>query len=243
MIGCHCAVCSSSDPHDKRTRPSVVISYNDTRVLVDTTPELRLQCIANKIDMVDSVVITHAHADHIMGLDDLRRFNALSKKSLDVWMEPSTQTAITRCFGYAFEEPPAELKLFRPHLIYKPIVGEFQIAGMTWKPIRLFHGEMPVLGFRIGRLAYCTDVNRIPAESMHLLADLDLLVLDALQHKPHSTHFSLEQAMEVVRQVKPKQTRFTHIAHALGHAETNATLPPNAQLGYDGERITARADQ
>ena len=242
MIGCHCEVCSSADPRDKRTRPSVVISQGNTRVLVDTSPELRLQCVANSVDMVNAVVITHAHADHIMGMDDLRRFNALSHHSLDVWAEASAHTALSRCFGYAFQEPPPELKVFRPHLISRPITGEFSIGSMTWKPIRLFHGELPVLGFRVGTLAYCTDVNRIPEESMALLEDLDVLVLDALQHKPHSTHFSLSEAMEVVRRLKPRQTRFTHIAHALGHSVTNATLPPNAQLAYDGERIVAGSD-
>jgi phosphoribosyl 1,2-cyclic phosphate phosphodiesterase len=242
MIGCHCEVCSSADPRDKRTRPSVVISQGNTRVLIDAGPELRLQCVANGIDMVDAVVITHAHADHIMGLDDLRRFNALSHRSLDVWAEPLTHTALSRCFGYAFVEPAPEMKVFRPHLIPRQIAGDFSVGSMTFKPIRLFHGELPVLGFRVGRLAYCTDVNRIPDESMELLKDLDVLVLDALQHKPHSTHFSLSQAMEVVERVKPRQTRFTHIAHALGHAATNTSLPPTAQLAYDGERIFAGLD-
>ena len=238
MIGCHCEVCSSADPHDKRLRPSVLISSGGTRVLVDTTPELRIQCLNNRIDMIDAVVMTHAHADHLMGLDDVRRFNALRHGPLDVWAEPKTHEAMTRCFGYAFQEPAPDLKVFRPHLVPREIDGNFQIGPMTWQPIRLFHGKLPILGFRVGNLAYCTDVNRIPDESWPLLENLDLLVLDALQYKSHTTHFSLDEALAVVERVKPNQTRFTHIAHALGHDAVNATLPANVKLAFDGERLT-----
>jgi phosphoribosyl 1,2-cyclic phosphate phosphodiesterase len=238
MIGCHCEVCSSSDPKDKRSRPSVLISQGGTRVLVDTSPELRLQCVANGIDMIDAVVITHGHADHIMGLDDVRRFNALKHGPLDVWAEPLAFETVSRCFGYAFRSPDPDAKVFRPHLIHQAISGEFSIGSMVWKPIRLFHGKLPILGFRVGKLAYCTDVNLIPEESFELLADLDLLVLDALQRVPHSTHFSVDEALAVVDRVKPKMARFTHIAHSLGHAATNATLPDHVRLAFDGERLS-----
>ncbi len=237
MIGCHCPVCSSTDPHDKRTRPSVVLSYGQTRVLVDTTPELRLQCVANCIDMIDAVVFTHAHADHIMGLDDVRRFNALRNGPLDLWADDATHAALTRCFGYAFKEPEPEMKVFRPHLIRRKIDGPFEIGGQTWMPIPLFHGDMPVLGFRVGKLAYCTDVNRIPETSFALLEDLDLLVLDALQYKRHTTHFSVEESLEAASRIGAKRTLFTHIAHALGHEATNAKFPDNIRLAYDSLRV------
>jgi phosphoribosyl 1,2-cyclic phosphate phosphodiesterase len=240
MIGCHCAVCRSDDPRDKRTRPSVVISCGQTRILVDTTPELRLQCVANAVESIDAVVYTHAHADHVMGLDDVRRFNALSGRPLDVWGDAPTLATLSRTFGYAFIAPDPASKLFRPHLVQRTIDGPFEIGGQTWTPVRLFHGQMPVLGFRVGRLAYCTDVSRIPEESFKLLEDLDVLVLDALQPHKHVTHFSLEEAIAAARRIGARQTFFTHIAHAMGHEATNATLPPGMRLAHDGQRVIAR---
>ena len=201
MIGCHCEVCSSSDSRDKRTRPSVVISYGGRNVLVDTTPELRLQCVANRVDMVDAVVYTHAHADHIMGLDDVRRFNALRKGPLDVWADEKTHAVLQACFGYAFKEPEPESKLFRPHLVPRMIEGPFNLLGEMWTPVKLMHAKHEVLGFRIGNLAYCTDVSEIPGESFELLKGVDVLVLDALQDIPHVAHFSLAQAMDAAKRI------------------------------------------
>jgi phosphoribosyl 1,2-cyclic phosphate phosphodiesterase len=237
MIGCHCAVCMSSDPRDKRMRPSVLISYGQTRVLVDTTPELRLQCVTHQIDMIDAAVFTHAHADHIMGLDDLRRFNALKMAPLDVWADQATHEVLTRCFGYAFSEPEAEMKVFRPHLDRRMIEGPFEIGGATWTPIPMLHGKMPVLGFRIGRLAYCTDVSLIPESSFDLLKDLDVLVLDALQHRKHATHFTVQEALEAAARIGAGRTFFTHIAHGLAHEATNESLPANIRLAHDGLRV------
>jgi phosphoribosyl 1,2-cyclic phosphate phosphodiesterase len=240
MIGCHCAVCDSTHPHDKRSRPSAVISYGDTRVLIDTTPELRLQCVANGVDRIDAVVYTHAHADHIMGLDDLRRFNSVRGGPLDVWADAQTHESLSLCFAYAFRDPDPDRRLFRPQLTRRFIEGDFQIAGTTWMPVPLIHGEQPILGFRVGHVAYCTDVSLMPDESYELLMDLDVLVLDALHWKRHPTHFSIEQALEVVGRVRPKLTLFTHIGHALGHEATNARLPAGVRLGYDGERARGR---
>lgn len=239
MIGCKCDVCTSTDPRDKRTRPSVVISYGNTRVLVDTTPELRLQAIANGVDRIDAIVWTHGHADHIMGLDDVRRFNYIKGGPLDSWADAKTHATLDRCFGYAFKAPDPEMTLFRPHLVRRSIEGPFEINGVRWTPIPLFHGDMPVLGFRVGRLAYCTDVSRIPDESFALLRDLDVLVLDALQYKKHLTHFSVEQAIEAARRIGAAQTYFTHIAHSLPHEITNRGLPEGMRLAFDGQTVSA----
>jgi phosphoribosyl 1,2-cyclic phosphate phosphodiesterase len=175
-----------------------------------------------------------------MGLDDVRRFNAISGGPLDVWADDLTWPALERCFGYAFREPAPDQKVFRPHLVRRRIEGPFRIGGVTWRPIPLLHGDLPVLGFRVGRVAYCTDVSEIPESSFALLEGLDVLVLDALQHKKHTTHFSVEEAIDAAKRIGAKQTLFTHIAHALGHEETNRELPDGIRLAYDGERVTAR---
>lgn len=240
MIGCHCEVCTSPDPHDKRMRPSVVVSYGNCRVLIDTTPELRLQCVANGVDRIEAVVFTHAHADHIMGLDDVRRFNALRNGPLDVWADEVTQKTLARCFEYAFKEPAGDSKLFRPHLVHRRIDGPFEIGGKIWTPIKLLHGQMQVLGFRMGNLAYCTDVSEIPEESYSRLEGLDVLVLDALQREKHTTHFSLEEALAAAERIGARQTLFTHIAHRMLHAATNKTLPANMRLAHDGQRVSSR---
>jgi phosphoribosyl 1,2-cyclic phosphate phosphodiesterase len=239
MIGCKCAVCTSADPRDKRTRASVVIDYNGKRVLVDTTPELRLQAVANGIDWIDAVVYTHAHADHIMGLDDVRRYNAIRKGPLDVWADARTFETIDCCFGYAFRAPDPAARVFRPHLVRRVIDGPFEVQGVTWTPVPLLHGQMPILGFRVGQLAYCTDVSFMPGPSYDLLKGLDVLVIDALAWHEHPTHFSIAQAMEVVDRVKPARTLFTHIAHGLPHAETNDKLPRGVELAYDGQVVEA----
>jgi phosphoribosyl 1,2-cyclic phosphate phosphodiesterase len=240
MIGCKCEVCTSTDPRDKRTRASVVIRYGQTSVLVDATPELRLQCVANDINWIDSVVITHAHADHVMGIDDLRRFNAIRNGPLDVWMDEPTSSTVRTAFGYCFG-PQKEVGVFRPQLVERRIEGPFKIGEMTWTPIPIYHGSATILGFRIGRLAYCTDASGIPDESWHLLEGLDVLVIDALQERKHPTHFTIGEALAVVERVKPRRTVFTHMSHGVLHASTAAQLPDSVELAIDGLRVQVGA--
>ena len=237
MIGCKCAVCTSDDPRDQRTRPSIWIRAGQSDILIDTTPELRLQCLANDIDRVDAVLYTHHHADHVAGLDDLRRFNHLMGRPISCHATEQTLASLRRMFSYAFE-PGGDDPTSRPQLEWSVIDrSPFAIGEVTVTPIPLFHGEMPILGFRIGKMAYCTDCSRIPDESYPLLEGLDLLILDALRRRPHPTHFNLAQAVDEAKRIGAGQTLFTHIAHAMGHAETNAELPDGMALAHDGQRI------
>jgi phosphoribosyl 1,2-cyclic phosphate phosphodiesterase len=237
MIGCHCEVCTSADPRDRRTRASVVISYDGVNVLVDTTPELRLQAVGNGVEQIDAIVYTHAHADHIMGLDDARRFNMIKDGPLDTWADAPTFESLSRSFGYAFKDPSDPLVGFRPHLVKRIITGPFEIGGRTWTPIPLTHFDQTILGFRIDSLAYCTDTSGISEASYALLAGVETLVIDALAWKPHPSHFSVEQAVDAARRIGAKRVWFTHMSHKLGHAATDAQLPENMKLSYDGLRI------
>lgn len=237
MIGCDCAVCRSEDPRDKRTRPSILVRTSLQCLLVDTAPELRLQCISNGVNRVDAVLYTHHHADHVAGLDDLRRFNWLMQKAVPLYGTERTLTNLRRMFHYAFEPAP-DSPHSRPQLDLHPIDERpFTVGGETVVPIPLMHGPLPVLGFRVGRFAYCTDCSSVPAASMDLLRDLDVLVLDALRHDSHPAHFSLEQAIEAAGRIGAARTFFTHMTHQLGHEATNRGLPDGMALAYDGLRL------
>jgi phosphoribosyl 1,2-cyclic phosphate phosphodiesterase len=237
MIGCDCAVCRSTDARDTRFRPSIVIDTDDgQRVLVDTTPDLRSQALAYGLRTVDAVLFTHTHADHIMGLDEVRRFNVLGGRAMPCFGDPAALAEIRRVFAYVFD-PKGPKGGGIPALDLWPVAGPFCFGRQEITPVPVLHGDRLILGFRLGRFAYLTDCSGIPEGSFALLAGLDVLVLDALRHRPHPTHFTVAEATRAAERIGARQTYFTHICHHLGHAETCAALPPGIALAHDGLTI------
>ncbi|MDR3634814.1 MAG: MBL fold metallo-hydrolase [Isosphaeraceae bacterium] len=237
VLGCDCPVCSSDDPRNRRTRPSVLFQFPRGNLLVDTTPEMRIQLLRERVGLVHAIAYTHAHADHLFGLDDARLFPKYLGGPVPVYCEAETEASIRRVFHYAFQERTAQFPAgFLPKMNFERVVPgtRFDVLGQSILPIRLEHGRMPVLGFRVGGLAYCTDVCRIPDESWPLLEGLDVLLLDALRYEPHPTHFNLEQALAVVARLRPQRTYFTHISHGFDHGPVESSLPPRVFLAYDG---------
>lgn len=234
MIGCACATCRSTDPRDRRLRPSIYLDVpGRARLLVDTSTDLRQQALAAGITRVDAVLYTHAHADHILGLDDLRRFNAVQRSPIPCYADARTWDALKRTFFYAFDGV-ARQGGGVPQLEPREIAGAFEINGVCVRPIPLLHGRLPILGFRFGTFAYLTDCSAIPDESWALLEGVGTLVIDALRDKPHPTHFTVEEALAAVARIAPQRALFTHMAHDLPHAGTCARLPRGVELAYDG---------
>jgi phosphoribosyl 1,2-cyclic phosphate phosphodiesterase len=235
-IGCHCAVCSSDDPRDKRLRPSVYVKYGEQGILIDTTPDFRQQALRAQIPRIDAILFTHSHADHIMGLDDVRPFNFRQGGAIPIYGSAETIGNIQRCFHYIFSNHKAETAV--PRLITHTFdSAPIDLFGLEFTPIRLMHGKGTVYGFRFGQAAYLTDHSDIPEESMGLLSGLDVLFLDALRHKPHPTHSTVERSLQSVEKLAPRRAFFTHICHDLAHARTEELLPPHVRLAYDGLEI------
>jgi phosphoribosyl 1,2-cyclic phosphate phosphodiesterase len=232
-LGCHCAVCTSADPHDRRTRPSIMIQYGGRVVLIDTTPDFYTQAIRENITRVDAVLYTHTHADHILGIDDLRPLSYKHKPDkLPLYARPDAAAFLRKMFSYIFDGDYKFGGL--PQLELKPIDGPVDIFGAQFAPVTLIHGETQIYGYRFGSAAYLTDHSEIPEYSMNRLEGLDILFLDALRHKPHPTHSTVKESLAIVERLKPKRAFFTHICHDLGHEATNAMLPRQVRLAYDG---------
>jgi phosphoribosyl 1,2-cyclic phosphate phosphodiesterase len=234
MIGCDCTTCRSDDPRDRRLRPSILVEAVDgTSVLVDAGPDLREQALAYGIRRVDAIVFTHGHADHILGLDDVRRFNYMQKRPMACYADPLTIADIRQTFAYAFN-PVTQKGGGLPQLVTFTIHGAFCVGGHEVIPVPLYHGARPILGLRFGAFAYLTDCNRIPDAAWPMLEGLDVVVIDALRDRPHPTHFTVAEAVEASRRIAARRTYFTHMCHDLPHAATSARLPDGIELAYDG---------
>jgi phosphoribosyl 1,2-cyclic phosphate phosphodiesterase len=255
-IGCDCEVCRSPDPRDKRTRPSILIEIVPgasppahlsapfaaavRSIIVDTSTDLRAQALANGVRRVDAILYTHTHADHVFGIDDVRRYNQMQREAIPCFGDSGTLANLRRMFGYIFE-PPKQVGGGLPQLSLFPLAGAFSLGGVEIVPVPMFHGKLPVLGFRAGSFAYLTDCSLIPEESFALLDGVRTLIIDALRRRPHSTHFSVDEAIAVASRLGVERAYFTHISHDLGHASTNASLPRGVELAYDGLVIEAEA--
>ena len=234
-IGCGCRVCLSTDPRDKRTRPSLLLRYNGRAVVIDTGPDFRFQALRANLDRLDAVLFTHAHADHVLGLDDTRPFSLPENKVIPIYGNRPAIQGVRRIFQYVFDGnyPYGGVPLLEDHIITEP----FTLFGLEFVPIPTLHGRLEVLGFRFGNVAYLTDYNEIPDSSLQLLKGVAWLFLDALRHEAHPTHMTVADAVRLAEQLQPQRAFLTHIAHDLGHEETNVSLPESVRLCYDGMQL------
>jgi len=233
IIGCHCRVCRSDDPRDKRLRPSALLSRAEVNVVIDAGPDFRQQMLQHQIETLAAILLTHEHVDHIFGLDDIRAYNWIQKKATDIYACNRVNDAVRRIFDYVF----SEWKFPGVPKMSLHDVGEipFVAGGMEFIPIHCFHHKLPVLGFRTGNLSYLTDVNHIPDGEIEKIRGSKVLVVNALRHEKHISHFNLEEALRLVENVKPERTYLTHISHNMGlYTEVENNLPENVHLAYDG---------
>ena len=234
-IGCDCRVCRSEDPHDRRTRPSVLLAYDGRNVLIDTTPDFREQALREHLHKLDAVVYTHAHADHILGLDDLRPLTFHRDGRIPLYAQAETAEVLRRMFAYIFDGAYKYGGLAQVEL--REFAGPLQLAGATFVPVPVLHGDAIIHGYRFGAAAYLTDFSEVPESSLAMLEGLDVVFLDALRHRPHPTHSTVENSVKLAQRLAARRTYFTHICHDLPHEETNAALPTGIRLAQDGLKL------
>lgn len=241
-IGCRCATCTSPLPQNNRTRTSIYLETDEgTRLLVDTGPDMRIQAVREQVSYVDAVLYTHYHADHTAGIDDLKAFNAALGGPLPCYGDADTATSLRQRFGYAFEGTPWVGLI--PHITYTTVDRDpFEVHGTRILPIPLRHGRIRATGYRIGSFAYLTDASGVSESSRAQLRSLDTVIVDCLRWEPHPTHFSLPEALALIADLRPRQAWLTHVSHSLEHASTNARLPDNVRMAYDGLRFEIPPD-
>jgi len=232
VIGCECAICQSTSPRNKRLRSSLLISIDNKNILIDTTPDIRTQLLKTQTKHLDAILFTHYHADHILGLDDVRIFNRIQKETIPCFALNNTIETIQSIFGYAFDPKTPEgggLPKLTLHTIDKP----FDLFGKTVTPVHVLHGKLPIIGFKWNNFAYVTDCSFMPEESKKLLYKIDTLVLNGLRYRPHSTHFSIGESLEIIKEIQPKRAYLTHLSHDVDHENLEIKLPDNVQIAYD----------
>ncbi len=241
MIGCDCPVCQSADSRDKRDRCSLYVKSPEAAWVVDTGPEFRHQCLRQHISHLDAVLITHAHTDHVMGFDDLRRFTIAEEASLPVYATEATLAALKRIFGFAFEANPRWIGYFKPDP--RAVTDTFMLGETLAHVLPVYHSRVETVGYMFSRggqkrVAYISDVKQIPPATMDLVLGVDTLIVDCLRRRQMPTHFTVDEALAAVAEIQPRRAYFTHLGHELGHAELEAELPPHIRVAYDGLKIT-----
>ncbi len=236
VLGCRCAVCTSTEPRNNRTRCSALFEWSGFKVLVDTATDFRQQALREGIDRIDSVLYTHAHADHVHGIDDLRTFTMASGQAIPTYAAPAVLARIQGLFSYIFSDHDAPG--FRPRLEVNEVTGPFELFGQVVTPVPLVHGPGESLGYRVGNLAYVVDCSAIPPSSMQLLQGLEVLVIDALRFRGHESHFSVSQAIEVAERLRVPRTLLTHLTHDVDYPRHTADLPAGVEFAYDGQTLS-----
>lgn len=242
QVGCSCPVCTSADPHDRRSRCSVLVSYHGQNVLIDTATDLRAQSLANGLTRIDAVLYTHHHADHVHGIDDLRAFNFVMKQDIPIYGAEGMMRYLREHFDYIFTT--TQKGGGKPRLILNPVAGRFVLLGKNWELVEVMHGKLIIAGYRVGGFAYLTDASGLPEHSYAQLRGLDVLIIDALREKPeHPTHFTVDQALEQIRRIKPRRAFLTHMCHTIRHADLAARLPEGVDLAFDGQILEVADDE